>query len=373
MVLTRPWLSFALIAGALALAGCPDSGSAGASGQPQPSGDSKAPAQGAASQAVKQVHERAKALFGTLPTEAESKDNEITDEKVALGRILYFDPRLSKNQQISCNTCHDLKKYGVDNEPTSPGHKGQRGERNSPTVYNAALHFVQFWDGRAKDVEDQALQPIVNPVEMALPDHDAMIKVLKSIPGYEPLFKAAFPDDADPIKKENVGAAIGAFERRLMTPSRFDEFLAGKYDALTEQELRGLEKYLEVNCQMCHMGPLLGGNMYQKLGLAKPVELADTGRHQVTGQESDKFMFKVPTLRNVTKTAPYYHDGSIKTLEEAVKHMADVQLGKALSDQEVADIVAFLGALEGKLPGDDLIGQPDLPPSGPETPAADPN
>lgn len=360
-------LSFVLPAGLLALVGCPES-----STPTPPPADGKPPA-ATADPKLEELADRAKLTFGVLPAEAESPTEEVTDEKVALGRTLYFDARLSKNQEISCNTCHDLAKYGVDGEPTSPGHKGQRGERNSPTVYNAALHFAQFWDGRSPSIEHQATQPIVNPVEMAMADADAAVKVLESVPGYEPLFKAAFPDDSDPITMENVGKAIGAFERRLMTPSRFDEFMAGKHDALSAQEVRGLETYLEVNCQMCHLGQALGGNMYQKMGLVKPYETKDVGRAQVTGQDADKFFFKVPSLRNVTKTAPYYHDGAVKTLEEATQHMAEYQLGKTLTSEQVADLVAFMGALEGKLPPDSLIGIPDLPPSGPETPAPDPN
>lgn len=372
MISRRSPFSFALSAGLLALVGCPDSGPA--SQTPTNGGGSGKTPTASVDPKVKELAERAKLTFGVLPTEAESATNEVTDEKVALGRSLYFDTRLSKGQGISCNTCHDLAKFGVDGEPTSPGHKGQRGDRNSPTVYNSALQFVQFWDGRAATVEDQATMPITNPVEMAMTDADTVIKVVKSVPGYEPMFKAAFPDESgELITMENVGKAIGAFERRLMTPSRFDEFMGGKHDALNEQEVRGLATYLEVNCQMCHLGPLLGGNMYQKLGLVKPVETADPGRAKHTGQESDKGFWKVPMLRNVTKTGPYYHDGSIKTLEEAVKHMADVQLGKTLTDSQVADIVAFLGALEGKLPGDDLIGKPEMPPNGPDTPAPDPN
>lgn len=369
MISRRSPLHVAVSAGLLALAGCPDSGPS----TQQPAGGDTKKAPAAADAGLKDLADRAKLTFGVLPAEAESNTNEVTDEKVALGRALYFDTRLSKGQGISCNSCHDLAKYGVDNEPTSPGHRGQRGERNSPTVYNSAMQFAQFWDGRASSVEEQATMPITNPVEMAMADAGSVVKVVKSIPGYEPMFKAAFPDDSDPITMENVGKAIGAFERRLMTPSRFDEFMGGKLDALNEQEVRGLKTYLEVNCQMCHLGPLLGGNMYQKLGLVKPVDNPDPGRAKVTGQDSDKHFFKVPQLRNVTRTAPYYHDGSMKTLDDAVKHMADVQLGKTLTPEQAADIIAFLGALEGKLPGQDLIGKPELPPNGPETPAPDPN
>ncbi|MCW8139310.1 MAG: c-type cytochrome [Planctomycetota bacterium] len=357
-------LTFAAAAGLLVLGGCPGESS---TATPDPK---KSPA---VDPALKELVSRARATFGTLKAEAESNVHEVTEEKVTLGRMLYFDTRLSKGQGISCNTCHDLTKFGVDGEKTSPGHRAQRGDRTSPTVYNAALHTSQFWDGRAKDVEEQATMPITNPVEMAMADDATCVSVLKTIPGYEPLFKAAFPDDDDPITMGNVGKAIGAFERRLITPSRLDDFMSGKTDALSAQEQRGLKTYLEVNCQMCHMGPALGGNMFQKLGLVKEhPNQGDIGRAKVTGQDSDKFFFKVPSLRNITKTGPYYHDGSIATLEEAIKDMAEYQLGKTLSDEQVADLVAFMGALEGRI-DQAYIAKPQMPENGPDTPAPDPN
>lgn len=366
-------LRHVVLAGAVALGltGCPESGS-GTKNQQQSPQTGQPPAGG--DPGLKELASRAKLQFGVLPADADTNaSNEVTDDKVKLGHMLYFDTRLSKGQGISCNSCHDLAKFGVDGEPTSPGHKGQRGDRNSPTVLNAALQFAQFWDGRASTVEEQATMPITNPVEMAMADADSVVKVVKSVPGYEPLFKAAFPDDADPITMVNVGKAIGAFERKLLTPSRFDEFMNGKTDALNEQELRGLKAYLEVNCQMCHTGALLGGNMYQKWGLMKPVpDLKDTGRAKVTGQKSDEFMFKVPTLRNVTKTGPYMHDGGVADLSKAVQMMAEYQLGKTLPEEQVKDIVAFLGALEGKV-DEKLAAKPEMPPNGPNTPAADPN
>lgn len=366
MTLTR---SSFVLACLLAMTGCP----ADPGGATKTTTDTKAPA-AAGDPGLVELAKRAKLTFGVLPADADTNaSNEVTDEKVALGRMLYFDTRLSRGQGISCNSCHDLTKFGVDGEPTSPGHKGQRGERNSPTVLNAALHFAQFWDGRASTVEEQATMPITNPVEMAMSDGTSVVKVVKTVPGYEPLFKAAFPDDADPVSLENMGKAIGAFERKLLTPSRFDDFMGGKTDALNEQEVRGLKTYLEVNCQMCHLGPLMGGNMYQKLGLQKPYPTQDPGRAKVTGQDSDKFMFKVPSLRNVSKTGPYYHDGSIATLAEATSSMAEYQLGKTLTPEQVADLVAFMGALEGKPLDPALIAKPEMPANGPDTPAADPN
>jgi cytochrome c peroxidase len=323
---------------------------------------------------------RAKQIFnGPLPAVAESPANPITEAKVNLGRILYYEPRMSKNQDISCNSCHSLADYGIDvreaagERQVSKGHKGQVGERNSPTVYNAALQFRQFWDGRAADVEEQAKGPVLNPVEMSMPDEKYVLRVIKSIPGYVELFKAAFPGEKDPITYDNIAKAIGAFERGLMTPAPFDEFLAGKTDILSEQELRGLKAFMDTGCITCHMSPLLGGTLYQKLGLIKPYESKDTGRFKETQIPADMHMFKVPHLRNIEKTGPYLHDGSIATLEESVAMMAEyqTQMGK-LKQEQIADIVAFLKTLTGELPTD-YIAQPELPASGPKTPKPDPN
>ena len=310
-------------------------------------------------------------VFAPLPAVMESASNPITEEKVKLGRMLYYEPRLSKAQDLSCNTCHQLDNFGVDNEPTSPGHKGQRGARNSPTVYNAAGHFVQFWDGRAADVEEQAVGPVMNPVEMAMPSEDVVIAVLRSMPEYVELFKAAFPEGGDPVTMENFGKAAGAFERKLVTPSRWDKFLQGDAGALTDAEIAGLQEFLGANCQMCHMGAYLGGNLYQKAGLVKEwPNTSDTGRHQVTGNESDKMMFKVPSLRLVAKTAPYFHDGSVASLGEAVAMMAEYELGQQLTEQQVSSILTFLEALTGEIPAD-YIAKPELPSSTAKTPKPD--
>ncbi len=321
-----------------------------------------------------QLLERAKPLFGALPKLAASKANPVTDAKVELGRMLYYDPRLSKNHDVSCNTCHELSAYGVDTRgtPTSGGHRGQIGDRNSPTVYNAAIQASQFWDGRAATVEAQAKGPILNPVEMAMPSEEATVKVIKSIPGYAEKFSAAFPDREDPISYDNIANAIAAFERKLMTPSAFDDFMKGDMGALSELQIQGLALFMDVGCATCHTGPGLGGTMFQKLGSVKPWETKDEGRSKITNVEADKFTFKVPILRNIERTGPYLHDGSIDSLEEIVQKMSEHQTAKGtLSDREMGAILAFLGTLTGKIP-EDLIHKPDLPKNGPDTPAPDP-
>jgi cytochrome c peroxidase len=327
-----------------------------------------------------QILDRVKPIMAALPKEAPNPDNPITEAKVELGRILYFEKRLSKNHDLSCATCHDLANYGIDmrerdgkRTATSPGHRGQLGERNTPTVYNAALHFVQFWDGRAKDVEEQAKGPVLNPVEMAMPNEAAVVAVLRSIPGYEEKFTAAFPDDDPPITYENMSKAIGAFERTLLVPARYDDFLGGDLDALDGKQLRGLQLFLDVGCTQCHSGALLGGAQFQKLGTIKPwPDLHDEGRAKITASEADKFVFKVPSLRNVTKTAPYLHNGSEAELGNVVRLMAEHQTAKGkLQDEELEAILAFLGSLTGELPRD-RIAEPTLPESGPKTPGPDP-
>jgi len=305
-------------------------------------------------------------VFAELPTQF----GEPAPEEVwRLGQQLYFDKRLSKNHDISCNSCHDVAKYGVDGSPTSTGHKQQVGGRNAPTVYNAAGHVAQFWDGRAKDVEEQALGPILNPIEMALPDQDAALRVLRSMPGYVAAFERAFGEDG--VTWENVGAAIGAYERKLVTPAPFDRFLAGDDKALTDAQKRGLNTFVQTGCTACHNGALLGGTSYQKVGAAAPwPALTDRGRVEVTGNASDENVFKVPSLRNITETGPYFHDGKTVALDDAVVLMARYQLGRELPPADVQDIVSFLGALKGELPSA-LIREPELPPSTSETPAPD--
>ena len=299
--------------------------------------------------------QKAKGFFGELPMVAENEANPVTTEKVELGKKLYFDNRLSKDNSQSCNTCHNLDTYGVDNQPTSKGNNGGLGTRNSPTTLNAALHMTQFWDGREPDVEAQAGGPVLNPVEMEMPNEESVVKRLSEVEEYRELFTKAFPEDEDAITYENMKKAIGAFERKLITPSKFDDYLAGNEAALTDEEKEGLETYISVGCTTCHMGNVLGGQMYQKFGLfgnyweLTKSEKIDNGRFDVTQNEADKYFFKVPSLRNIEYTAPYFHDGSVADLGESVRIMAKTELNKDLTKEEVASIVTFLKTLNGEV------------------------
>ncbi len=307
-------------------------------------------------------------LFQPLPESVPSSTNQATEAKIALGRMLYYEPRLSKGQDISCNSCHLLDKYGVDNQPTSDGHKGQKGDRNAPTVYNAAGHFVQFWDGRARDVEEQAKGPVMNPVEMAMPSERKVVAVLKSMPEYVDAFKKAFPEDRDPVSVENMALAIGVFERELITPSRWDQFLRGDAQALTDAEKAGFNTFVEAGCQICHAGAYLGGHQYQELGAAKPYpDTSDPGREKVTKNEADRMVFKVPSLRNIAETKPYFHNGKVETLEQAVSRMGEYQLGKSLTEEQIGSIVTWLKTLTGNIPAE-YIKPPVLPKSTSNTP-----
>lgn len=317
------------------------------------------------------LRDQAKAVLGTLPESAATLERPMSDARVILGRVLYYDPRLSKNQDISCNSCHLLDQFGVDGKSFSAGHRGQLGGRNSPTSYNAALHIAQFWDGRAPDVEEQAKGPVLNPVEMAMPNEKAVVELLESIPGYGPLFDAAFPGEPSSITYGNMAVAIGAFERGLITPSAFDVWLSGKGE-LSSDALAGLDLFISKGCTACHNGALVGGGMYQKLGLVKPYPTEDVGRMGVTGREADKYFFKVPSLRNVAKTGPYFHDGGVATLDEAIQLMGRHQLGIALSSDERKKIAAFLQELTGAI-DESYIAAPALPKSGPDTPKPDPS
>jgi len=290
---------------------------------------------------------KASSIFGALPNKMPGSEND-TPELIELGKKLYFETKLSVNNTMSCNTCHDINNMaGVDGKPTSPGAlPGKIGTRNTPTVFNAGFQFAQFWDGRAPDLKEQAKGPILNPVEMAMPNEKEVVKVISSIPEYQDLFKKAFPNEKNPITFDNIAHSIAAFERTLVSKSRYDQWVTGDKNALTDEEKIGLKTFIEVGCITCHTGPLFGGNLYQKMGLVKPYpNTKDLGRFDVTKQESDKFMFKVAMLRNVALTAPYFHDGAVKTLEEAVKIMADINLGKQLTDDQLKSIVAFLKAL----------------------------
>ncbi len=316
----------------------------------------------------------AKNYFEPVPDSIPNAENPLFSEKIELGRMLFFETRLSLSNSISCNSCHNLSTYGVDNNPVSVGFGGQVGGRNSPTVLNAALHFSQFWDGRAKDVEEQATGPVMNPVEMAIPHEDIAVDRIASIPEYRNLFQKAFPDSENPVTLENIGKAIGAFERTLLTRSRFDNFLNGDGEALSEKEKKGLEKFIRTGCIICHTGPAMGARNFQKFGhQVEPYweytgsQIPDEGLATVTGNEADKFKFKVPGLLNIARTYPYFHDGSVWDLKEANRIIAKTQLNKDLSDEDLDLITAWMQSLTGEIPKE-ALQLPVLPPATKETP-----
>jgi cytochrome c peroxidase len=303
--------------------------------------------------------------FVALPEKApEPSDNPTTEAKVKLGRVLYFDSRISADGTISCNTCHDVTAdHGADAMATSTGIKGQKGGRNSPTVWNSAFHSVQFWDGRAMSLEEQALGPITNIIEMGAQTHAQVEERISGIKGYAPLFDAAFGDSK--VTKERMAKAIAAYERTLITPDGpYDRYLKGDKNAMTEAAVRGMKTFEATGCVSCHYGRNLNGpslaegkGFYQKFPTIPGTEYdkkygftQDEGRFEVTKNEADKHMFRVPTLRNIARTAPYFHNGKVTSLDEAVRVMAKTQLNKDLASNEVQDIVAFLTALNGKLP-----------------------
>lgn len=300
---------------------------------------------------VKVDHDLVKALFGREPG-VEEVDNPGTPEKVALGKALYHEKHLSKNGNLSCASCHDLANYGVDNKAKSPGSDGKDGERNTPTTWNAFRQFRQFWDGRAATVEEQSMGPVLNPLEHGIADEAQLVAKLKEKPELVEGFQKAFPGAGDPVSVANFKLAIGAFERTLVTRSKWDDYLDGNPKALNQDELFGLKTFLDVGCTTCHGTRLVGGAVYQKTGALKPFGSKDEGRGKLTGNDADKFFFKVPSLLNVERTSPYFHDGSVKTLEEVVKVMADIQLDKKLTDDQVRGLVAFLKALTGALPAE---------------------
>src|SRR5690554_1016717 len=278
------------------------------------------------------------------------------EDKVVLGKHLFFDTRLSGEGNISCNSCHDLKTYGVDNKRFSPGDApGTIGGRNSPTVFHASLHKMQFWDGRAADVEEQAGGPILNPLEHNIKDEQQLVDRLKEVELYQELFAKAYGDQ-DPITFDNLTNAIGAFERTLIPESRFDEYLEGDQSALNTQEKKGLKAFIDSGCITCHSGPALGGQMLQKFGLFHDYwkhtesEDIDLGLFDISERESEKYFFKVPGLRNIVHTGFYFHDGSVEDLSASVKIMGKLQRNVDLTDDEIDDIVAFFGSLSSDIP-----------------------
>lgn len=314
---------------------------------------------------------RAKGIFKPIPAKAKAlKGNPATPAKVELGKMLYFDPRLSSSHLISCNTCHNVGLGGTDILETSIGHGWQKGPRNSPTVLNAVYNIAQFWDGRAEDLAAQAKGPVQASVEMNNKPEN-LVATLKSIPGYQPLFKKAFPGEADPVTFDNVAKAIEVFEATLVTPDApFDRYLNGNKKALSATEEQGLALFLDKGCVACHSGINVGGTGYFPFGVredpgpeVRPVD--DTGRFKVTNTSADKYVFRSPSLRNVAITMPYFHSGKVWDLKDAVKVMGSAQLGISLTDDDAGKITAFMKTLTGKQP---LVVHPVLPPNSDTTP-----
>lgn len=305
----------------------------------------------------------------SLPTVAPApEDNPTTEEKVELGKMLYHDPRLSSTGTVACASCHNTMLGGEDNRPNAMGVNGQTGGRSAPTVWNSAFNKVQFWDGRAASLEAQAAGPVTNPIEMGMKSWDDVVARLKTIEGYPEAFEKAFGKNS--ISKDNATKAIAAYERTLITPnSAYDKYVNGNKAAMTVQQIRGMEKAVELGCTSCHSGPAFNGpGAFQKFPVnsngyfeAQYHFSKDKGLAEVTKKDSDEHMWKVPTLRNIALTAPYFHNGSVKTLDKAVWLMAKLQLNKELSDADVADIVAFLNALTGEFPKQTMPTLPGTP------------
>lgn len=304
------------------------------------------------SEADRLLIETANRYFKQLPEAGDPNTPE-----ALLGKKLYYDEQLSANGEMSCNTCHPIANYGVDNLPTSPGHDGTLGTRNSPTTFNAWFHTTQFWDGRSPDLADQAKGPILNPIEMGMQSAEDVISTLKADESYQQMFAEAYPEDEEPINFDRFADAIAAFESTLATPAAFDSFLAGVSTSMTDTQKEGLTLFIETGCIACHIGPGLGGTMMQRFGLVHgpyydytKSTLKDKGVAEVSGKDSDEYVFKTPSLRNIEKTAPYFHDGSVESLHEAIKIMAYTQLGREISDEETDKLVEFFRSLTGTIP-----------------------
>lgn len=305
--------------------------------------------------------------FSPLPPVMESTQNPLTPDKVRLGKILFYETRISVDGTVSCARCHPLGLYAADGLEKSIGNHCKVNPRNAPTLLNAAGQISAHWIGNRIDVEDQAKQALIGPPSFGMPSYEAALKPLKALRGYGPLFQKAFPGEANPITEENFARAVGAFERTMVTPSGFDHFLKGDQKALSVDQKQGLKTFMEAGCLNCHAGAYVGGQMYQKFGLFEPYQKytqsrqVDEGRYVVTKKEEDRFVFKVPVLRNVAETAPYFHDGSVARLSEAIRIMGKVQLAKDLDNRQIQAIEKFLRALTGPIP-EELLRLPLLPP-----------
>jgi len=316
----------------------------------------------AAEDAEQSLLARAQAIFKPLPADAATLERPLTPERVELGRALFFETRVSTDGRQSCGACHNPFFYGSDSLGQSVGNGGKQLPRNVPTVFNTALQFVQHYGGNRVDVEEQAVKALISALAYGNKDYAEAEARLRAIPGYAEMFAKAFPGEAEPVNVKNWGLAIGAYERVLITPAPFDKFLQGDANAISAQAKQGLDKFINVGCAGCHSGALVGGGMYQKFGItadywtltgSKEVELLkgrDKGRFHDTKDEADAFMFKVQQLRNVAVTPPYFHDGSVAELGDAVRVMARLQLGRDLADGDVRDIVSFLETLTGEVP-----------------------
>ncbi len=318
---------------------------------------------------------RAQQTFQPLPSDAGTPQRPLTPERVALGRALFFETRVSSDGKGSCAGCHNPYFYGTDALPRSVGVGGKIIPRNAPTVFNTALQFVQHYGGNRVDVEEQAVKALISALAYGNADYAAAEARLRALPGYRAMFEKAFPGEAEPMTVENWGKAIGAYERTLITPSAFDAYLKGDQSALSPQAKQGLDKFMSYGCSGCHGGATVGGQMYQKFGLtqdywvatgSKEIDLfkgRDKGRFQDTKSDADAYMFKVQQLRNVAVTPPYFHDGSVAELGDAVRIMGKLQLGRDLTDADVADLLAFLQTLTGEVPPQ-FASAPSLPPAG---------
>jgi cytochrome c peroxidase len=322
-----------------------------------------------------QMLKEAQETFKPLPKDMATSEFPVLPERVELGRKLFFDPRISVDGTVSCARCHQPALYGTDGLSKAHGAHDKVNPRRAPTVLNVALQFKAHWRGDRENVEDQAEKALTGPPSFGNPDNASAMARLKAIPEYVAMFEKTFPNESDPVTLRNWGKAIGAYERTLVTPSRFDEYLVGKNDALSAAERRGLREFMSVGCASCHNGSGVGGGSFEKFGVVEDYWKAtgskeiDKGRFDVTKDKADLYVFKVAGLRNVAMAPPYFHDGSVQTLPNAVRTMARVQLGETLSDQQTSDIVAFLKSLTGKLP-ENFATAPILPAAGFEATSA---
>ena len=309
-------------------------------------------------------------LFAPIP---ESVETPLMDDATKLGQMLFFDKRLSRGQDMACVSCHDFAKAGQDGEAAATGTKKQGATRNTPSVLNAGGAFAQGWDARATTIDELVVPHILDPAIMGMPDEKRVTETIATIPAYVAAFKKAFPEESPAVSADTVARALGTYTKKLFARSRWDRYLAGDKAALNDAELGGVATFVEAGCTSCHQGKYVGGTQAAKLGIAKPwpgPAGEEPGRFAVSKQEADRGMWKVPSLRNVARTGPYLHDGSVASLEEMTRLMARHQAGRELSEPQIKAIVTWLGTLDGEAPKV-LTTKPQLPPSGPKTPKAD--